>query len=53
MRMYYENMHASAARPACRIGAYGLAVRGGHFLAAEEPALLAEDIKGYFRQFRG
>jgi pimeloyl-ACP methyl ester carboxylesterase len=26
--------------------------RGGHFAAMEEPALLAEDIRGWFRQFR-
>jgi pimeloyl-ACP methyl ester carboxylesterase len=26
--------------------------RGGHFAAAEEPELLAEDIRAFFRQFR-
>jgi pimeloyl-ACP methyl ester carboxylesterase len=26
--------------------------RGGHFAAMEEPALLAEDIRAWFRQFR-
>jgi len=26
--------------------------RGGHFLALEEPELLAEDIRAFFRQFR-
>lgn len=26
--------------------------RGGHFAAMEEPALLAEDIRAFFRQFR-
>ena len=26
--------------------------RGGHFAAAEEPALLAEDIRAFFRRFR-
>ena len=26
--------------------------RGGHFAAAEEPALLAEDLRTFFRQFR-
>jgi microsomal epoxide hydrolase len=31
---------------------YGLAPSGGHFLAAEEPALLANDIQTYFRAFR-
>lgn len=31
---------------------YGLAPKGGHFLAAEEPALLAEDIRVWFRRFR-
>ncbi len=31
---------------------YGLAPRGGHFLAAEEPELLAEDIRAWFRGFR-
>jgi microsomal epoxide hydrolase len=31
---------------------YGLAPRGGHFLAAEEPALLAEDMRTWFRRFR-
>lgn len=31
---------------------YGLAPTGGHFLAAEEPALLADDIRTYFRAFR-
>lgn len=25
---------------------------GGHFAAAEEPQLLAEDIRGFFRPFR-
>ena len=25
---------------------------GGHFAAAEEPAPLAEDIRGFFRRFR-
>jgi len=25
---------------------------GGHFAAAEEPALLAEDIRRFYRQFR-
>ena len=31
---------------------YGLAPTGGHFLAAEEPALLAQDIRKYFREYR-
>lgn len=31
---------------------YGLAPTGGHFLAAEEPELLAKDIRSYFRTFR-
>jgi microsomal epoxide hydrolase len=31
---------------------YGLAPSGGHFLAAEEPQLLAEDIRAWFRRFR-
>src|SRR5205807_1112578 len=31
---------------------YGVAERGGHFLAAEEPQLLAEDIRDWFRRFR-
>ena len=31
---------------------YGLAPSGGHFMAAEEPALLADDIRDWFRQFR-
>jgi len=31
---------------------YGLAERGGHFLAAEEPQLLADDIRNWFRRFR-
>ncbi len=31
---------------------YGVASTGGHFLAAEEPALLAEDIRAFFRRFR-
>jgi pimeloyl-ACP methyl ester carboxylesterase len=26
--------------------------RGGHFTAMEEPELLAEDIRAYFRDFR-
>ena len=26
--------------------------RGGHFAAAEEPELLAEDLRGFFRRFR-
>lgn len=31
---------------------YGVAPTGGHFLATEEPKLLAEDIRSYFRAFR-
>jgi microsomal epoxide hydrolase len=31
---------------------YGLAPSGGHFMAAEEPEILAEDIREWFRQFR-
>jgi len=31
---------------------YALAPRGGHFMAAEEPALLAADIRAWFRRFR-
>lgn len=31
---------------------YGRAPKGGHFLAAEEPALLAEDIRAFFRPLR-
>lgn len=31
---------------------YGLAPTGGHFLAAEEPELLAGDIANYFRSYR-
>ncbi len=31
---------------------YGLAPRGGHFMAAEEPALLAQDIREAFRPLR-
>lgn len=31
---------------------YGAAPKGGHFLAAEEPGLLAEDIRQFFRRFR-
>jgi microsomal epoxide hydrolase len=26
--------------------------RGGHFAAMEEPELLAEDIRAFYRQFR-
>lgn len=31
---------------------YAVAATGGHFLAAEEPALLADDIRTFFRKFR-
>jgi len=31
---------------------YGLAPRGGHFMAGEEPELLAADLRSYFRRFR-
>jgi pimeloyl-ACP methyl ester carboxylesterase len=31
---------------------YGVAERGGHFLAAEEPELLAKDIREAFRPYR-
>lgn len=31
---------------------YGRAERGGHFLAGEEPDLLAADIRGWFSRFR-
>ncbi len=31
---------------------YGLAPQGGHFMAAEEPEILAEDLRAWFRQFR-
>jgi pimeloyl-ACP methyl ester carboxylesterase len=31
---------------------YGKLARGGHFLAAEEPAALALDLQGFFRRFR-
>ncbi len=31
---------------------HGVAERGGHFLAAEEPALLAKDIRQAFRPYR-
>lgn len=31
---------------------YGRAPKGGHFLASEEPELLAQDIRQYFRAFR-
>lgn len=31
---------------------YGLASKGGHFLAAEEPKLLADDMREWFRAFR-
>ena len=31
---------------------YGLAPRGGHFMAAEEPEILAGDIREWFRRFR-
>ncbi|HWA80008.1 MAG TPA: alpha/beta hydrolase, partial [Acetobacteraceae bacterium] len=31
---------------------YGVAERGGHFLAAEEPELLAQDIRDAFRPYR-
>ena len=31
---------------------YGMAARGGHFLAAEEPALLAKDLQQWFKAFR-
>ncbi|HEX3431481.1 MAG TPA: epoxide hydrolase [Rhizomicrobium sp.] len=31
---------------------YGIAERGGHFLAAEEPDILAGDIRTWFRRFR-
>ena len=27
--------------------------RGGHFAALEEPQLLAEDVRAFFRPFRG
>jgi pimeloyl-ACP methyl ester carboxylesterase len=27
--------------------------RGGHFMAAEEPEMLAEDIRAFFRPLRG
>lgn len=31
---------------------YGVAVRGGHFFAAEEPALLAGDLRSFAARFR-
>lgn len=31
---------------------YGLAPRGGHFLAAEQPEILAADMRDWFRAFR-
>lgn len=31
---------------------YATAPKGGHFMAAEQPDVLAEDIRAYFRQFR-
>lgn len=31
---------------------YGLASKGGHFLAAEQPELLATDLRNWFRGFR-
>ena len=31
---------------------YALAPRGGHFMAAEEPEILAQDIRAWFRRFR-
>jgi microsomal epoxide hydrolase len=31
---------------------YGLAERGGHFLAAEAPDILARDLRDFFRRFR-
>ena len=27
--------------------------RGGHFMAAEEPAMLAAELRTFFRTFRG
>ena len=41
----------SVAR-SCTDFSYGVAERGGHFLAAEEPELLAEDLRAWFRRFR-
>jgi microsomal epoxide hydrolase len=35
-----------------KISRWTLMPRGGHFAAMEEPELLAEDIRAFYRQFR-
>lgn len=41
----------SAARRVYADLSYGLALEGGHFLAAEQPELLAADLRQFFRPF--
>jgi len=43
-REYAERAYANLS--------YGLAERGGHFLASEEPELLARELRGFFHAFR-
>ena len=43
-REYAERAYANLS--------YGLAERGGHFLASEEPKLLAQELRSFFRAYR-
>jgi microsomal epoxide hydrolase len=46
-------MPESAARRIYADLSYARSPRGGHFLAAEQPRLLVEDLRSFFRRFRG
>ena len=40
------------AERACNVARWTEVAKGGHFAAMEEPELLAEDIREFFRAFR-
>jgi pimeloyl-ACP methyl ester carboxylesterase len=44
-REFAERLYSNIVR-------WNEAPRGGHFIAAEEPVLVADDIRAFFRQFR-
>lgn len=48
-REIYDLCPPEYAHRAYRNLSYGLAERGGHFLACEEPGILADDLRAFFR----
>jgi hypothetical protein len=52
IRTYYEEFHQPSLAAGQRIERWTQMPRGGHFAALEEPELLVEDLRAFYRSLR-